>query len=152
MGTVKCSTRVRDNRVDSAGVLFAAPVEDAALKHPREVKRRVGSPSGRSDRRVLAIFLAEHWMMRLLRRRWYIVVSTVVLVAATGAWFLRRNTAADSDMVVAPAKQGQFKVMVTTSGELRALKDVKITGPLNMQQAQIYNSVKIRRSYPKAVW
>src|SRR5688572_30419916 len=74
--------------------------------------------------------------MRMIRNRRFIVGAVALLLAAPGAWLMARdNTSADSALV-ARVKRGEFKVIVTTSGELRATKFVRITAPQNAQAAQ----------------
>lgn len=78
-----------------------------------------------------------------------VVAAGLVLLGAPGAWLLARKapgTAASS--LVATVKRGDFRVTVTTSGELRAQKFVQITGPANAQQAQIYQ-MKIASIVPE---
>ena len=49
------------------------------------------------------------------------------------------TTSAAEATLSAPVKQGTFKVVVTTTGELRARKFVQIQGP-STQAAQVYQS------------
>jgi RND family efflux transporter MFP subunit len=74
-------------------------------------------------------------------------VAVIVLVPATV--LVARGTRRADDISVARVKRGDFHITVTTSGELRAPKFVNITGPLNMQQAEIYNGVKILSIVPE---
>src|SRR5881628_1944973 len=74
--------------------------------------------------------------MRLIRNRWFIVGAVVLLIAVPGAWSMARAPGAEDTAVVARVKKGEFKVMVNTSGELRATKFVRITAPQNAQAAQ----------------
>jgi hypothetical protein len=74
--------------------------------------------------------------MRLIRNRWFIVGAVVVLLVATSALLMARNPEAEDTALVARVKKGEFKVIVNTSGELRARKFVQITVPPNAQQAQ----------------
>ena len=83
-------------------------------------------------------------MKRLLRTRWFQVVVFLTLLGTPSAWLLARTDAPDTDSLVATVKKGDFKIVVTTSGELRAPKFVNITGPQTMQQAEIWNGVKIQ--------
>jgi len=83
-------------------------------------------------------------MKRLLRTRWFQVALALVLLATTAAWLKARGNGPDDDALVARVKKGDFRILVTTSGELRAPKFVNISGPQNMQQAEIYNGVKIQ--------
>ncbi|MGH7714280.1 MAG: efflux RND transporter periplasmic adaptor subunit [Gemmatimonadaceae bacterium] len=87
-------------------------------------------------------------MRQLLREPWLIVVATLVLVGASSALLMARGTAAPTSAVVARVKRGDFKVVVQTAGELRALRDIKITGPMTLQQAQVFN-VKIASIIPE---
>jgi hypothetical protein len=74
--------------------------------------------------------------MRLIRNRWFIVGAVVLLLAAPGAWLMARNPETEDTALVARVKKGEFKVVVNTSGELRARRFVQITVPPNAQQAQ----------------
>jgi multidrug efflux pump subunit AcrA (membrane-fusion protein) len=76
--------------------------------------------------------------MRFLRNQWVLTLVILLGLGIPGTWLLARGTGDESLALVAPVKRGEFKVMVTTSGELKALKDVKIMGPMNAQQAQVY--------------
>src|SRR5262245_61681834 len=74
-----------------------------------------------------------------LSRRGIVLLAVLVGVGAPGAWLLARDSSGSSDSpVVGRAKRGEFKVTVTTSGELRALKSIQITLPPNTQQAEAY--------------
>jgi len=88
-------------------------------------------------------------MMRLLRTRWFVIGAIVAVVAIPSAWLMARGTGTGgSKSVTGRVKRGDFKVVVTTAGDLRALRDIKITGPMTMQQAQIYQ-VKIQTLVPE---
>ncbi|HEX6049320.1 MAG TPA: efflux RND transporter periplasmic adaptor subunit [Gemmatimonadaceae bacterium] len=79
-------------------------------------------------------------MIRIPRNRWITVLVIVLAVGAIGAWYFTPAAANADDAVVARVKQGDFKVVVTSAGELRAKKFVQVQGPLNMQQAEIYQT------------
>ena len=87
-------------------------------------------------------------MRRLLRTRWALALAVLVLGGAITAILMTRGTATASSDVVARVKRGDFKVVVTTAGELRALREIKITGPTTLQQAQVFN-VKIASLVPE---
>ncbi len=88
-------------------------------------------------------------MRRLLRRPWVVGLVIVALFAASSALLMARGTSAPSTSnVVTRVKKGDFKVVVTTAGELRAIRDIKITGPLTLQQAQVFQ-VKIQSLVPE---
>ena len=79
-------------------------------------------------------------MIRIPRKRWVAVLA--ILAAATGvsAWYFAPTGKADDSAVIARVKKGDFHVVVTSAGELRAKKFVQIQGPLNMQQAEIWQT------------
>ena len=87
-------------------------------------------------------------MRLLMRKPWFIVAVVVALLAIPSAWLMARDNTGDDNALIARVKKGEFKVMVNTSGELRAKKFVQITGPMNMQQANVYN-VKIASIVPE---
>src|SRR5688572_15046528 len=87
-------------------------------------------------------------MRSLLRNRWFLVGAVALLLAAPGAWLMARDTGADDGALVARVKRGEFKVVVNTSGELRAKRFVQITGPANAQQANQYQ-MKIASLVPE---
>ena len=74
--------------------------------------------------------------MSLFRNRRLVVGAAVLLVAAPGAWLMARDAEPEDTSLVARVKKGEFKVIVSTSGELRATKFVRITAPANAQAAQ----------------
>src|ERR1043166_513087 len=86
--------------------------------------------------------------MQTLRKRW-IPVLVVLLVVASVAWYKWPATSSAAEAgLTAPVKKGDFKITVTSTGELRANKFVTITGPSNAQQANVYQS-KISQMVPE---
>ena len=79
-------------------------------------------------------------MIRIPRNRWITVLVIAVAVASVTAWYFTPASAKEEDSVLARVKKGDFKVVVTSAGELRAKKFVQVQGPLNMQQAEIYQT------------
>ena len=79
-------------------------------------------------------------MIRIPRNRWITVLVIVLVVGAVTAWYFTPAAAGQDDAVIARVKKGDFKVVVTSAGELRAKKFVQVQGPLNMQQAEIYQT------------
>jgi RND family efflux transporter MFP subunit len=79
-------------------------------------------------------------MIRIPRNRWITVLVIAVAVASVTAWYFTPASAKEEDSVLARVKRGDFKVVVTSAGELRAKKFVQVQGPLNMQQAEIYQT------------
>jgi RND family efflux transporter MFP subunit len=84
----------------------------------------------------------------MTRKRWIIVAAVVLLLGTPGAWLMARDNSEGDTTMVARVKKGEFKVIVNTSGELRARKFVQITGPMNMQQANVHQ-VKIASIVPE---
>ena len=62
--------------------------------------------------------------------------SAVVVLLAAGAWHMRRLQAAAS-LPVAPARKGDFLVIVRCRGELKARNSVQLTAPVNVPDLQI---------------
>jgi RND family efflux transporter MFP subunit len=86
--------------------------------------------------------------MALTRSRRNILAVGVLLVGIPSAWLLARGPRTTETSVVARVKRGEFKTVVTTSGELRALKFVQINVPQNAQQANQYQ-MKISSIVPE---
>lgn len=78
--------------------------------------------------------------MKTLRKRWLPILIVALVIGGPVAWYKWPSTASAAESALtAPVKQGDFKVLVTTTGELRARKFVQIQGP-NSQAAQVYQS------------
>ena len=75
-------------------------------------------------------------MKRLIRRRWFQVIAVAVLVLGSASWLVARDAKGGDEALVAKVKKGDFKVVVTSSGELRAPKFVQVTVPVNANQAE----------------
>src|SRR3982751_133499 len=77
--------------------------------------------------------------IRLLKQHWRPAAAASLLILATVAWYAwPSSTSATEAQLLAPAKSGEFKVLVTTTGELRARKFVQVTGPAGAQSVQVY--------------
>ncbi|HVE36190.1 MAG TPA: HlyD family secretion protein [Gemmatimonadaceae bacterium] len=78
--------------------------------------------------------------MQQLRKRWLPLLIAVLVIGGPVAWYKWPATASAAETsLTVPVKQGNFKVLVTTTGELRARKFVKVQGP-NSMAAQVYQS------------
>lgn len=88
--------------------------------------------------------------MRELLRRPAVKLGglALLLVAGPAAWLLAPAAADPGTALVAPVKSGDFRVVVTTTGELRARKFVQVQGPSNAQQAEIWQ-MKISSLVPE---
>ena len=58
--------------------------------------------------------------MQHLRRRWLPILVAALLLGGSVAWYTWPSSAAAGTMLTAPVKQGDFKVVVTATGELHA--------------------------------
>jgi RND family efflux transporter MFP subunit len=87
-------------------------------------------------------------MIHLSRKRWTALLGAVLLLAVFIAWYIGPATPAHAGDVVVDVKRGDFSVIVTTSGELQAQKFVRIQGPSNAQQAEVYQ-MKISSIVPE---
>ncbi|MBW8769225.1 MAG: efflux RND transporter periplasmic adaptor subunit [Gemmatimonadetes bacterium] len=77
----------------------------------------------------------------LLKQHWRPVAAASLLILATVAWYAWPSSSASADaQLVAPVKSGEFKVLVTTTGELHARKFVQVTGPAGAQSVQVYQT------------
>jgi len=79
-------------------------------------------------------------MIRIPRKRWVALLAIIAAGAGLSAWYFAPAATADDSAVIARVKKGDFHVVVTNAGELRAKKFVQIQGPLNMQQAEVYQT------------
>ncbi len=78
--------------------------------------------------------------MQQLRKRW-LPILIAVLVVVVAAWYKWPSAASAAEAsLMAPVKFGNFKVVVTTTGELRARKFVQVTGPAGAQSVQVYQT------------
>ncbi|HJU75179.1 MAG TPA: efflux RND transporter periplasmic adaptor subunit [Gemmatimonadaceae bacterium] len=89
-------------------------------------------------------------MRRFLRKPWLAGLALAVVVVVTTALLFSPSgaSAPAASTIAARVKKGDFKVVVQTAGELRAIRDIKITGPMTLQQAQVFN-VKIATLIPE---
>jgi len=79
--------------------------------------------------------------MQTLRRRWLPLVLLTIAIVGSVAWFKWPSTASAAEAaLVAPVRHGDFKVLVTTTGELRASKFVQVTGPAQAQAVNVYQT------------
>lgn len=79
--------------------------------------------------------------MEHIRRRWLPILVATLLLGGSLAWYAWPSSAAGAGtMLTAPVKQGDFKVTVMATGELRARKFVQVTGPAAAQQVNVYQT------------
>jgi RND family efflux transporter MFP subunit len=79
--------------------------------------------------------------MQTIRKRWLPLLLIALVVGGPVAWYKWPSTASAAEAsLVAPVKRGDFKVLVTTTGELRASKFVQVTGPAQAQMVNVYQT------------
>jgi HlyD family secretion protein len=87
--------------------------------------------------------------MGFLRTRRYLIAAIIVAIAIPATWLLARDPQKTENALYGQVKRGDFKVTVTTSGELRAPKFVQIQLPPNAMTAQVFNGMKILSLVPE---
>ena len=76
--------------------------------------------------------------MQHIRKRWLPLLIAVLIVGGPIAWYKWPAAAGGTEAsLTAPVKQGAFKIVVTTTGELRARKFVQVTGPAAAQSVNV---------------
>jgi RND family efflux transporter MFP subunit len=79
--------------------------------------------------------------MKQLRRRWLVALIVALVLGSSIAWYTWPSSAAAAEAsLTATVMQGDFKVAVTSTGELRARKFVQVTGPAAAQSVNIYQT------------
>ena len=79
--------------------------------------------------------------MQRLRKHWLPLVVAFAALVVSIAWMKWPSGASASESsLTAPVKLGDFRVVVTTTGELRARKFVQVTGPAAAQSVQVYQT------------
>ena len=86
--------------------------------------------------------------MRILRSRPFLIAAAILVVGVPATLLLARDSTKGESTLVSQVKRGDFRVTVTTSGELRAPKFVQVTLPPNAMQAQVFN-LKIASLVPE---
>lgn len=75
-------------------------------------------------------------------------IAAFVLLAILLIWWLIPS-AKTSDSILVKAEQGEFKISVTTTGELDARFSTEIVGPQNLRNIEIYNEIKLENIVPE---
>src|SRR5258708_22917960 len=79
--------------------------------------------------------------MKTLRKRWLAILTIGLVIGGPLAWYKWLSAAWGAEAnITAPVKLGDFKALVTTTGELRANKFVQVTGPAGAQQVNVYQT------------
>jgi HlyD family secretion protein len=64
-------------------------------------------------------------------------IGLVVLIAAGAGVYRLRQVQAAGTLPVAPARQGDFSVIVRCRGEIKARRSIQITAPVNVPSLRI---------------
>lgn len=79
--------------------------------------------------------------MQFMRQRWLPMLLAVLIIGGPVAWYKWPTTASAAEAgLTAAVKKGEFDVLVTTTGELRAKKSVQINGPTQAQAVNVYQT------------
>ena len=79
--------------------------------------------------------------MQTIRKRWLPILLAALIIGGPVAWYKWPSTASAAEAsLTAPVKQGNFKVVVNSTGELRARKFVQVTGPAAAQSVNVYQT------------
>src|SRR5215204_5418679 len=79
--------------------------------------------------------------MQTLRKRWLPLLIIALVIGGPVAFYKWPSTASAAEAsLTAPVKQGNFKVVVNSTGELRARKFVQVTGPAAAQSVNVYQT------------
>jgi RND family efflux transporter MFP subunit len=79
--------------------------------------------------------------MPLPRKRWRLLLIVAIVLGGSIAWYAWPSaTSSAESSLTAPVKRGDFKVLVMTTGELRARKFVQVTGPAAAQSVNVYQT------------
>jgi multidrug efflux pump subunit AcrA (membrane-fusion protein) len=81
-----------------------------------------------------------------MRKQIYIAIGVIILVIVA-LYFILGSDSKATETIEVEAKYGEFKIAVTTTGELEAKSSEKIYGPDNLRNVRIWN-VKIEDMVP----
>lgn len=73
-----------------------------------------------------------------MQRRNLLIGAGVVVVLAVGYFVVKGDNSGEVSSIMAPVKQGEFRVEIETTGELEAKNSVKILGPQSLRNFQIW--------------
>ncbi|MCW5912554.1 MAG: HlyD family efflux transporter periplasmic adaptor subunit [Cyclobacteriaceae bacterium] len=73
-----------------------------------------------------------------MSRKNLLLIAGALIVLLAGYFLFRRDTGLDAAVILTDVKQGQFRVEIETTGELEAKNSVKILGPHQLRNFQIW--------------
>ncbi|MCC6316321.1 MAG: efflux RND transporter periplasmic adaptor subunit [Gemmatimonadaceae bacterium] len=86
--------------------------------------------------------------MKLPQPRRTAFLALLVVLAVPALWYVTRDGDAEAAEITTAVKKGDFRVVVTNAGELRAVRFVQVQGPPNAQQAESFQ-MKIASIVPE---
>lgn len=93
---------------------------------------------------MLPIGMGSHprpQQMQQLRKRSLFLLAAALIIGGPVAWYKWPSAASAAEAgLTAPVKLGTFKMVVTTTGELRARKFVQVQGPAQAQSVNVYQT------------
>lgn len=73
-----------------------------------------------------------------MSKRNYIIAAVALVLLVSGYFFFRKSDTAKGSDILTSVKRGQFRVEIETTGELEAKNSVKILGPQQLRNFQIW--------------
>lgn len=73
-----------------------------------------------------------------MSRKNLLITAGVLVALLLGYFIFKRDSSADAAVIMADVKQGEFRVQIETTGELEAKNSVKILGPHQLRNFQIW--------------
>jgi len=78
-----------------------------------------------------------------------IIPLSALLIILIIIWQFTGKSGPTLNMIKVPVKSGEFKIAVTTTGELEAENSERIRGPQNLRSLRIFNDIKINDLVPE---
>ena len=75
------------------------------------------------------------------------IVSVIILAILLIWWIIPKSKSTDSILV--KAEKGEFRISVTTTGELDSKFSTQIVGPQNLRNIEIYDEIKLENIVPE---
>ncbi len=83
-----------------------------------------------------------------MKKQIYIIIG-VIIVVIIALWYFMGSEPTSEETISVKVKSGEFKIAVTTTGELEAKSSENIYGPQGLNQLRIYGDMKILELIPE---
>ncbi|MCC5943911.1 MAG: efflux RND transporter periplasmic adaptor subunit [Bernardetiaceae bacterium] len=83
-----------------------------------------------------------------MKRKRILLIAAISLILLVSYFVFSKATDTEGEAILVPVKKGDFSIVISSSGELRAKNSVDITGPQGLRDAQIWN-VRIDKMIPE---